>query len=80
MIGLQAGGMLGGSVVIESVFAIPGLGRLAYEAVSQRDLPLLAGILLAGTVTVVAVNIAVDLLYRRLDPRVGDAAARGGGR
>jgi len=80
MIGLQAGGMLGGSVVIESVFAIPGLGRLAFEAVSQRDLPLLAGILLAGTVTVVAVNIIVDLLYRRLDPRVGDAAAREGGR
>lgn len=78
MIGLQAGAMLGGSVVIETVFAIPGLGRLAFEAVSQRDLPLLAGILLAGTVTVVAVNIVVDLLYRRLDPRVGDAAAREG--
>jgi len=78
MIGLQAGGMLGGSVVIESVFAVPGLGRLAYEAVSQRDLPLLAGILLAGTVTVVAVNIVVDLLYRRLDPRVGAAPGEGG--
>ena len=48
MIGLQAGTLLGGSVVIESVFAIPGLGALSYEAVSQRDMPLLAGILLHG--------------------------------
>jgi peptide/nickel transport system permease protein len=78
MLGLQAGAMLGGSVVIESVFAIPGLGRLAYEAVTQRDLPLLAGILLAGTVMVIVVNLLVDLLYRRLDPRIGDDAARGG--
>lgn len=78
MIGLQAGAMLGGSVVIETVFAIPGLGRLAFEAVSQRDLPLLAGILLAGTLTVVLVNILVDLLYRRLDPRVAESRAVGG--
>ncbi len=72
MLGLQAGAMLGGSVVIETVFAIPGLGSLAYEAVTQRDLPLLAAILLAGTLLVVLVNILVDLLYRRLDPRVAD--------
>ncbi len=72
MLGLQAGAMLGGSVVIETVFAIPGLGRLSFEAVTQRDLPLLAGILLAGTLVVVVVNILIDLLYRRLDPRVGD--------
>lgn len=70
MIGLQSGTLLGGSVVIESVFSIPGLGALAFEAVTQRDLPLLAGILLAGTLLVVAVNIAIDLIYRLLDPRV----------
>ncbi|WP_205589560.1 ABC transporter permease [Chachezhania antarctica] len=70
MIGLQAGTLLGGSVVIESVFAIPGLGALSYEAVSQRDMPLLAGILLAGTVLVVVVNIVIDLIYGLLDPRV----------
>lgn len=77
MVGLQAGTLLGGSVVIESVFSIPGLGALAFEAVRQRDLQLLAGILLAGTVVVVAVNLAVDLVYGLLDPRVslgGDAA------
>ena len=70
MIGLQSGTLLGGSVVIETVFSIPGLGALAFEAVTQRDLPLLAGILLAGTVLVVAVNIIVDLGYGLLDPRV----------
>ncbi len=78
MLGLQAGAMLGGSVVIETVFAIPGLGRLAFEAVTQRDLALLAGILLAGTLLVILVNLLVDLLYRRLDPRVGDDAVRAG--
>jgi len=70
MLGLQAAAMLGGSVVVESVFAIPGLGRLAYEAVTQRDVPLLLGIILAGTVLVILVNLAVDLAYARLDPRV----------
>ncbi len=70
MIGLQSGTLLGGSVVIETVFSIPGLGALAFEAVSQRDLQLLAGILLAGTLLVVVVNIAVDLAYGLLDPRV----------
>lgn len=73
MLGLQAGTLLGGSVVVESVFAIPGLGRLAFEAVSQRDLPLLLGIVLCGTVVVIAVNLLVDLAYAWLDPRVGAA-------
>lgn len=77
MIGLQSGTILGGSVVIETVFSIPGLGALAYEAVSQRDLQLLAGILLAGTVLVVVVNIVVDLVYGLLDPRVRLGAGRG---
>jgi peptide/nickel transport system permease protein len=72
MIGIQAGALLGGSVVIETVFAIPGLGSLAYLAVSNRDLPLIAGIVLAGTVLVIVVNLVVDLSYRRLDPRVTD--------
>ena len=70
MIGLQSGALLGGSIVIETVFSIPGLGALAFEAVLQRDLQLLAGILLAGTLLVVSVNVAIDLVYRLLDPRV----------
>ncbi|MBP0440312.1 ABC transporter permease [Tianweitania sediminis] len=71
MLGLQSAAMLGGSIVIESVFAIPGLGRLAYEAVAGRDTSLLMGIILVSAVLVIAINLAVDLLYAWLDPRVG---------
>ena len=72
MLGLQSAQMLGGSVVIETVFAIPGLGSLSFLAVSNRDLPLIAGIVLAGTILVIVVNLIVDLSYRRIDPRVTD--------
>ena len=70
LVGLQAGTMLGGSVVVESVFALPGLGRLAYEAVVQRDLNTLLGIVFVSALLVIAVNFAVDLLYGQLDPRI----------
>lgn len=75
MLGLQSAQMLGGSVVIESVFAVPGLGRLAQEAVSGRDTPLLLGIILVSAVLVVVVNLLVDLAYTILDPRVGASEA-----
>lgn len=71
MLGLQSAAMLGGSVVIESVFAIPGLGRLAAEAVARRDTPLLLGVMLLSAVVVMTVNLAIDLVYALLDPRVG---------
>lgn len=71
LIGLQAGTMLGGSVVIESVFALPGLGRLAYESVMQRDLNTLLGVVFVSALLVIAVNFLIDLLYARLDPRIG---------
>ncbi len=70
LIGLQAGTMLGGSVVVEGVFALPGLGRLAYESVVQRDLNTLLGIVFVSALLVIAVNFVVDLLYTRLDPRI----------
>ncbi|MBG7618055.1 ABC transporter permease [Herbaspirillum sp. AP02] len=70
LIGLQAGTMLGGSVVVETVFALPGLGRLAYEAVVQRDLNTLLGIVFVSALLVIAINFVVDLLYARLDPRI----------
>lgn len=70
MLGVQAGNLLGGSVVIESVFAIPGLGRLAYEAVVQRDVPLMVGILLCSAVLVIVANLLIDLAYGLLDPRI----------
>jgi peptide/nickel transport system permease protein len=70
LIGLQAGTMLGGSVVVESVFSLPGLGRLAYESVIQRDLNTLLGIVFISALLVIVVNFIVDLLYARLDPRI----------
>lgn len=77
MLGLQAAGMIGGSVVIESIFAIPGFGRLAQEAVSGRDAPLLLGVILVSACLVILVNLAVDLVYALLDPRVGSGAGGG---
>jgi peptide/nickel transport system permease protein len=68
--GLQVGAMLGGSVVVESVFSLPGLGSLAYDAVVQRDLNMLMGIVFMSALLVIAVNFIVDMLYARLDPRI----------
>ena len=70
MLGLQVGTLLGGSVLVETVFSWPGLGRLGFEAVLQRDLNLLLGILLLCSLIVVVANIAVDLAYAWLDPRI----------
>ena len=70
MLGLQAAAMLGGSVVVESVFNIPGFGRLAAEAVARRDTPLLLGVILCSALTVIIVNLLVDLAYGKLDARV----------
>jgi peptide/nickel transport system permease protein len=70
MVGVQVGSLLGGSVLVESVFGWPGLGRLAFEAVQQRDYNLLLGILFMSSLLVIAVNLAVDLLYAVLDPRI----------
>lgn len=75
MLGLQSAAMLGGSVVIESVFSIPGFGRLAQEAVAARDTPLLMGVILVSALFVIVVNLVVDSLYALLDPRVGAAEA-----
>ncbi|MDB5818890.1 MAG: transporter permease, partial [Rhizobacter sp.] len=70
MLSVQVGAMLGGAVVVEMVFGWPGLGRLAFDAVLSRDLNLLLGIVMVSAVLVVVINIAVDLLYARLDPRI----------
>lgn len=70
LVGLQAGTMLGGSVVVESVFALPGLGRLAYESVVQRDLNTLLGIVFVSALLVIVINFIVDIAYARLDPRI----------
>lgn len=70
MAGVQVGALIGGSVIVESVFAWPGLGMLAYEALFARDLNLLLGIFLLSALLVVAINLIVDVIYSFLDPRI----------
>jgi len=70
MAGLQVGALLGGSVVVETVFAWPGLGLLAYESLFARDLNLLLGIFFISACLVVVVNLLVDIAYSIIDPRV----------
>lgn len=70
MLGLQVGSLLGGAVLVETVFGWPGIGRLAFEGVFRRDVPLVMGILFLSSVLVLLVSLAMDLLYTRLDPRI----------
>ena len=70
MAGVQVGALIGGSVIVESVFAWPGLGMLAFESLFARDLNLLLGIFLLSSALVVAVNLIVDVIYCFLDPRI----------
>ena len=70
MAGVQVGALIGGSVIVESVFAWPGLGMLAFESLFARDLNLLLGIFLISSVLVVVVNLIVDIIYCFLDPRI----------
>jgi peptide/nickel transport system permease protein len=73
--GMQAGALVGGAVVIETVFAWPGLGRLIYDALLQRDYPVMLGIFLVMSVIVIMLNLLTDAIYRVIDPRVSMRAA-----
>jgi peptide/nickel transport system permease protein len=70
MFGVQFGAALGGAVVVEVVFGWPGLGRLAFEAVFSRDFNLLLGILFLSSILVIVVNVATDIVYTLVDPRI----------
>ncbi len=70
IVGLQFGGLLAGAVIVESVFARPGLGRLAVSAILARDFPMVQGVVLVVAVMYVFVNLSVDLMYGFLDPRI----------
>ena len=70
IVGLQLGALLGGSVITESMFALPGVGRLAVEAINGRDYQTLQGVALFFTVTVLMVNLLTDLAYAVIDPRI----------
>ncbi|MFO1061543.1 MAG: ABC transporter permease [Dongiaceae bacterium] len=74
IIGLQLSFLVAGAVLVENVFALPGLGRLAYQALSQRDLVVLRDVVLLLAAFVIAANFAVDLAYLALDPRLRHAA------
>lgn len=78
-VGLQVGFLLGGAVVVEAVFAYPGVGRLALQAVADRDLPLVQAFVVVLASLILLVNMVVDLLAQWLDPRIGDGASVGSG-
>ena len=70
VVGVQAGYLLSGAVLTETVFAWPGLGTLVVQGILARDVPLVQGAVLVIALTFVLVNLAVDLLYAYLDPRI----------
>jgi len=70
VLGMQFAALLAGAIIIENVFYLPGLGRLAFQAIGQRDLPLVQDIVVLIAVLVVGMNLIVDLAYALLDPRI----------
>ena len=74
IVALSVGTLLGGSVVIETIFSWPGLGKLAMDAITARDYPVIQGFVLFSSVVYVLVNLAADLLCRAVDPRIGEEA------
>jgi ABC-type dipeptide/oligopeptide/nickel transport system permease component len=70
VLGIQVGYLIGGAVVVENVFALPGIGDLAVSAIGNRDYPLIQGITLVIATGFVLINLAVDLFYAVLDPRI----------
>ena len=70
VIGIQFGNLLGGSVLVESVFSIPGLGKYGVDAIKQRDLPAVLGSVLFLAVTFSFVNLLTDIVYSFIDPRI----------
>jgi peptide/nickel transport system permease protein len=74
--GLQIAGLLGGLVVTETVFQLPGLGRLVVDSIEQRDFTTVQGAVLTITVVVVLINVLVDVLYAFIDPRISTSSGR----
>lgn len=70
LLGLQLGTVLGGSIVVEAVFSWPGIGGVLFDSVMSRNYPVVLGLLVLSSALVIVANIAVDLLYTRLDPRI----------
>ena len=73
LIGLQIGTLLGGAVITESVFAWPGVGSFVLDAISKRDYPVVQAAVLVVATVYILTNLAVDLLYGVLDPRIRES-------
>jgi peptide/nickel transport system permease protein len=70
IIGIQVAALIGGTVIVETIFAIPGIGRLMVQSITTKDFPVLMGSLLVVTIGVLVVNLIVDISYSFLDPRI----------
>jgi peptide/nickel transport system permease protein len=70
VLGLQGGALLAGSIITETIFSWPGLGRLTIQAIFARDYPLVQGCILAITLTYILINLVTDVLYSVVDPRI----------
>ncbi len=68
--GLDVGVLIGGAIITESVFSLPGLGYTAVQAINQQDLPVVIGVVIVASAGVIVANVLVDILYAVLDPRV----------
>ena len=68
--GLQVASLLGGSILVETIFAIPGMGQYLFESITSRDYPVIQAIVLVAATVVVLVNMLVDIAYARVDARV----------
>ncbi len=76
MLGLDIGLAFGGSIFVETVYGLPGVGRIGLQAITRRDLPVVMGVVLLVTTAIVVVNMLVDLLYGWLDPRTAPRSSR----
>ena len=70
VIGLQVGRLFGGTVVVETIFALPGMGRLAADSIFFRDFPVMQGAVIVMAMAVLVANLLTDLIYAYLDPRI----------
>jgi peptide/nickel transport system permease protein len=73
LVALSLGFMVGGAILVEAVFSYPGIGLVTYEAIFDRDYPVLQGSFLLLTLSVILANLIADILYFRLDPRIRTA-------
>jgi peptide/nickel transport system permease protein len=76
VMGIQLGTLLGGAIITETIFAVPGLGQLAVNSIYGRDYPMLEGVVIASAVAILVVNLLVDVVYSLIDPRIKLAGGR----